>query len=117
DVVVTGERALADRASELNASAIVLCVSPLLGPRPWAGGHESDALITAWMGIPLRQASFDGGPVDSIYPIVTTLQGIWAAACAVAALIERERSGIGQLVTVAGDHGAMIAAAGALTFR
>src|SRR5581483_2577298 len=58
-----------------------------------------------------------GGPVDSIYPVVTTLQGIWAAACGVAALIERERSGLGEVVTVAGDHGAMIAAAGALTFR
>src|SRR5439155_14793996 len=31
--------------------------------------------------------------------------------------IDRERSGTGQVVTVAGDHGAMIAAAGALTFR
>jgi crotonobetainyl-CoA:carnitine CoA-transferase CaiB-like acyl-CoA transferase len=64
----------------------------------------------------LRQYSFYGGPVDSIYPVVTTLQGIWAAACATAALIERERSGEGQIVTVSGDHGAMIATAGALTF-
>jgi crotonobetainyl-CoA:carnitine CoA-transferase CaiB-like acyl-CoA transferase len=41
---------------------------------------------------------------------------VWAAASITAALIERERSGIGQAVTVAGAHGAMVAAAGALTF-
>jgi crotonobetainyl-CoA:carnitine CoA-transferase CaiB-like acyl-CoA transferase len=111
DVVVTGE------LLDAHERAVVLHVPPTLGPPPWAGGAESDALITAWYGIPLRQGSFDGGPVDSIYPVVTTLQGIWAAACAVAALIERERSGLGQSVTVSGDHGAMIAAAGALTFR
>src|SRR2546428_40011 len=112
DIVVTS-----DAVHDVEDHAVVLHMPPCLGEVPWAGGQESDALITAWYGIPLRQASFDGGPVDSIYPVVTTLQGIWAAACGVAALIERERSGTGQVVTVAGDHGAMIAAAGALTFR
>src|SRR5438270_5454281 len=89
DVVVT----TASTSGEVDPRLIVLHMPPCLGDIPWAGGRESDALITAWFGIPLRQASFDGGPVDSIYPVVTTLQGIWAAACAVSALIERERSG------------------------
>src|SRR5690349_16371045 len=75
---------------DVDERTVLLRVPPALSGAPWA--HESDALITAWYGIPLRQSSFDGGPVDSIYPVVTTLQGIWAAACGVAALIERERS-------------------------
>ena len=114
DFVFTRDAAAAHRA---NPSAIVVDVPPCLGEIPWPGGGESDALVTAWFGIPLRQMSFDGGPIDSIYPVVTTLQGICAAACAVAAAFERDRSGRGQVVTVAGDHGAMIAAAGALTFK
>jgi crotonobetainyl-CoA:carnitine CoA-transferase CaiB-like acyl-CoA transferase len=109
DIVVTS-----GDTPDVDDRTVLLRVPPALDA-PWS--HESDALITAWYGIPLRQGSFDGGPVDSIYPVVTTLQGIWAAACGVAALIERERSGLGQVVTVAGDHGAMVAAAGALTFR
>lgn len=118
DVVVTSAPAAItpERVNELNPAVVALHTPPTLGPVPWAGGRESDELITAWMGIPLRQASFDGGPIDSIYPVVTTIQGIWAAACAVAALVERERSGRGQIVTVSGEHGAMVAAAGALTF-
>ena len=54
-----------------------------------------------------RQSSFDGGPVHLVYPLALYEQGIWAAACGVAALIERQRSGLGQTVTVAGIHGAM----------
>src|SRR5439155_9370833 len=54
---------------------------------------------------------------DSIVPTTTIIQGVWGAACAVAALIERERSGCGQVVTVSGEHGAMVASAGAFTFR
>jgi crotonobetainyl-CoA:carnitine CoA-transferase CaiB-like acyl-CoA transferase len=114
DVVVTSD---ADRVHLLHPAAVVLHTPPCLGPTPWTGGNESDALISAWFGVPLRQGSFDGEPVDHIYPIVTTLQGIWAAACAVAALLERERSGRGQIVTVSGEHGVMIASAGALTFK
>jgi crotonobetainyl-CoA:carnitine CoA-transferase CaiB-like acyl-CoA transferase len=118
DIVVTSSAPRIDprRTVELNPTAIALHTPPTLGPAPWAGGGESDELVTAWMGIPLRQASFDGGPTDSIYPVVTTIQGVWAAACAVAALFERERSHRGQIVTVTGEHGAMIAAAGGLTF-
>ena len=46
-------------------------------------------MVSAMFGIALRQASFDGGPIDSIYPVVTTIQGVWAAGvrgrCAVRA--------------------------------
>ena len=103
-------------ARELNPALVVLVASPWIGEAPWAGGHESDAFLSAMFGVALRQASFDGGPIDSIYPVLTTIQGVWGAACAVAALLERETSGHGQTVTVSGEHGAMVAAGAGLTF-
>ncbi len=99
-----------------NAHTVVLHLPPYIGDG-WAGGAESEGLLTASMGIAMRQGSFDGGPIECIVPIATMLQGIWGAACAVAALLERETSGRGQVVTVSGEHGAMVASAGALTFR
>jgi crotonobetainyl-CoA:carnitine CoA-transferase CaiB-like acyl-CoA transferase len=114
DVIVTSQT---EHVISADASTVVLQVPPFLGKARWAGGAESDGMVGGFMGIALRQASFDGGPVDSICPTTTIIQGVWAAACAVAALYEREISGRGQTVTVSGEHGAMIAAAGALTFR
>ncbi len=118
DILVTSDAddALAQRARERNPAIVVLRTPPWLGEAPWAGGAASDAFVAAMFGLPLRQFSFDGGPVDVISPVITTIQGVWAAACGVAALLEREGSGCGQIVTVSGEHGAMVAAAGALTF-
>jgi crotonobetainyl-CoA:carnitine CoA-transferase CaiB-like acyl-CoA transferase len=116
DVFVTNDAALGASARSSNPALVVLHVPSWMGEAPWAGGHESDALVAAMFGVSLRQASFDGGPIDSIYPVHLTIQGVWAAACAVAALLERERSGDGQLVTVSGEHGAMVAAGAGLTF-
>lgn len=111
DVLVTdGE------PSQAHPALVVLHTPPWIGEAPWAGGHESDAFLSALFGVSLRQASFDGGPIDVIYPILVTIQGVWAAACAVAALLEREASGHGQIVTVSGEHGAMVAAGAGLTF-
>ncbi|HZT66459.1 MAG TPA: CoA transferase [Acidimicrobiales bacterium] len=99
-----------------NRRLVHLHVAPYTDDAPWAGGAESESLLGAAAGVALRQFSFDGGPVDDVYAHVLTVQGVWAAACAVAALHERESSGAGQAVTVSGLHGVMIAAAGALTF-
>ena len=74
----------------------------------WAGGLESHPLLSASAGSACRQTSFDGGPVDLVYPIPLYVQGMWAAAATVAALIERERSGFGQVVGVSGVHGVMV---------
>ena len=60
-----------------------------------------------------RQSSFDGGPIHLVYPFALYEQGVWAAACAVAALIERQPSGLGQTVTVAGIHGVLACSPGA----
>jgi crotonobetainyl-CoA:carnitine CoA-transferase CaiB-like acyl-CoA transferase len=116
DVLVTNDTALGPRAQSQNPALIVLETPAWIGPAPWAGGGESDAFLSAMFGVALRQASFEGGPIDVIYPVLTTIQGIWAAACAIAALHERQRSGHGQIVTASGEHGAMVAAGAGLTF-
>ena len=79
-----------------------------------AGGGESAELLSAALGISMRQSSFADAPVDPVYPHLLYEQGLWAAACAVSALVERERSGSGQDVTVSGAHAALVA--GSATF-
>lgn len=107
----------AEVACAANPRLVHLSTPPFLdGEAPWASGHESDPLVAAWAGTGLRQASVDDVPVESIYPHLTTVQGVWAAACAVAALIERERSGLGQAVVVGGLHGALVASGAAFNF-
>jgi crotonobetainyl-CoA:carnitine CoA-transferase CaiB-like acyl-CoA transferase len=101
--------ALAEQATARNPRLVYLLIPPYLDTAPWAGGRESNGLLSAAMGGSLRQSSHDGGPVDPVYPHVLYMQAIWAACCAVAALFERERSGLGQVVTVGGVHGAMAA--------
>lgn len=81
---------------------------------PWAGGAESHPLLSAYGGAALRQSSFQGGPIDLVYPFPLYVQGHFAAATAVAALIERLKSGRGQVVTVAGMHGVMLSCVGQL---
>lgn len=103
-------------ARQRHPRLIYLHTPPYFGVVPWAGGQESEPLLSAATGVALRQASFGGGPIDSIYPHLVMVQGMWAAATAVAALFERRRSGVGQTVTVGGVHGVMVAGAGALTF-
>ena len=92
-----------------NARLVYLSVPAYLDTTPWAGGHESNSLLSAAMGGSLRQSSHDGGPVDPVYPHLLYIQAIWAACCATAALVERQESGHGQVVTVGGVHGAMAA--------
>jgi crotonobetainyl-CoA:carnitine CoA-transferase CaiB-like acyl-CoA transferase len=79
---------------------------------PWAGGAESHPLLSAYGAAAWRQSSFGGGPIDLVYPFPLYVQGHWAAGSAVAALIERLRSGIGQVVTVSGMHGIMLSCVG-----
>jgi len=125
DVLVASgsRRALAARGLAPQAVAAahpaLVCVhtSPYLADAPWAGGGESHALLAAASGVAMRQASWDGGPIELVYPHVLYVQGAWAAACAVAALLERERSGAGQVVTVAGMHGVAITSSAPLVLE
>jgi crotonobetainyl-CoA:carnitine CoA-transferase CaiB-like acyl-CoA transferase len=121
DVCVSGggpgdlaARADAEAACQANPGLVYLEVLPFLGETPWAGGEESAGLLWALVGMALRQSSFDGGPIDPAFPYVLYLQGAWAAASAIAALIERQASGHGQIVTVGGVHAAMVASSASL---
>ena len=100
-----------------HARLLYLHLPPYLGEAPWAGGAESHALLAAAAGCAMRQASRDGGPIELVYPHSLYVQGAWAAACAVAALVERERSGVGQAVTVTGMHGVEVTSGGALVLE
>ncbi len=121
DVCVAGDQDAAlpaeaepEEACAANPGLVYLRVPPYLGRTPWADGGESAALLTAMAGLALRQSSFDGGPVDPAFPYVSYAHAIWAAAGAVAALVERQASGYGQQVTVGGVHATMIVATSAL---
>jgi crotonobetainyl-CoA:carnitine CoA-transferase CaiB-like acyl-CoA transferase len=103
-----------DAARRANPALVVLEVPPFLGDAPWAGEAESPGLLAAMTGVALRQSSFEGGPVEPVFPYLLYLQGGWAAAAGVAALIERESSGHGQVVTAGGVHAAMVASSASL---
>jgi crotonobetainyl-CoA:carnitine CoA-transferase CaiB-like acyl-CoA transferase len=99
--------------SQTYPGLVVLHAPPYtLADTPWAGGEESHPLLGALSGSACRQTSFDGGPIDLVYPIPLYVQAIWAAASTVAALIERQRSGFGQVVGVSGIHGVMVSCCG-----
>jgi crotonobetainyl-CoA:carnitine CoA-transferase CaiB-like acyl-CoA transferase len=121
DIVVRGggngpfEAAIdGDGAAAANPRLVFLDMPPFLGETPWAGAGESAALLWARCGMALRQSSFDGGPIDPVFPYVLYLQGVWAATAAIAALIERQTSGHGQVVTVGGVHAALVAGSGSM---
>src|SRR5579859_1413510 len=99
--------------SERYPRLIVLHMPPYSpAATPWVGDAESHPLLSAYGGAAWRQSSFDGGPIDLVYPFPLYVQGHWAAGTAVAALIERLRSGVGQVVTVSGMHGIMLSCVG-----
>lgn len=104
----------ADSLLRDNPRLILVVVSPYGRSTPWAGGRESHALLSAAAGVAWRQSSTDDGPIEIRTPFLLCIQGIWAAACAVAALIEREASGRGQTVQVTGLHSVLVTAAGVL---
>ena len=84
-------------------------------PRRGMAGTSSQGLLAAAGGVAWRQSSTDGGPIDSVFPHLLYVQGLWAAVCTVSALVEREKSGFGQSVTVTGINAVMEAAVGAYT--
>jgi crotonobetainyl-CoA:carnitine CoA-transferase CaiB-like acyl-CoA transferase len=103
-------------AATANTRLILLRMPPYLADgAPWAGGGESNALLSAHAGVSWRQACEDGAPVESVYPHLLYVQAAWAAACTAAALVERERSGWGQEVTVTGVNAVMEACVSSLT--
>jgi crotonobetainyl-CoA:carnitine CoA-transferase CaiB-like acyl-CoA transferase len=105
-------------AGAANARLIVTRMPPYLADgAPWACGGESDALLAAHAGVTWRQACEDGAPVEPVYPHMLYVQAAWAAACTLACLVERERSGWGQEVTVTGVNAVMEACVSSLTIN
>jgi crotonobetainyl-CoA:carnitine CoA-transferase CaiB-like acyl-CoA transferase len=95
---------------------LVLVETPAYaGEAPWHGGAESHGLLAAALGVAWRQSSHDGGPVEPVAHHLLQVHGAWAAVCAVAALVERARSGFGQLVSVSGVQAVMEASIGSLS--
>jgi len=103
-----------DEATLLRESPrlVIVETSVYPGGAPWSGGRESHALLSALVGVAWRQSSFDGGPVESVARFLLQVHGVWGTVATVAALLERERSGFGQLVRVTGAHAAMEANVG-----
>ncbi|MFN8523000.1 MAG: CoA transferase [Chloroflexota bacterium] len=113
DVCITPHLAAIGDAARSNPGLVVLFMPPYTAEgAPWAGGEERPELLSAVTGLARRQSSFDGGPIEMVYPLALYQQGVWAAACGVAALIERQRSGLGQVVTVSGVHAALATSPG-----
>jgi crotonobetainyl-CoA:carnitine CoA-transferase CaiB-like acyl-CoA transferase len=88
---------------------------PYAGEAPWYGAAESHSLLSAALGVAWRQSSYDGGPVEPVAQFLLQVHGAWAAVCTVAALVERERSGFGQLVSVSGAQAVMEASIGSFS--
>lgn len=114
DVLITNEAS--PSASAGNPRLVHLVVPAYLAGAPWPSTVESEGLLAAVMGTAARQGSVGGGPVDGVVPVLSIVHGVWAATATLAALIERERSALGQVVTVAGAHAAMVSSSVALNF-
>jgi crotonobetainyl-CoA:carnitine CoA-transferase CaiB-like acyl-CoA transferase len=123
DLVIGDSRSLAEFGltnPDFGASAprvVLLRVDPYEADPPWCTDRESPDLVMAASGLALVQSSTHGTPVHLVSPVLSYVHGIWASACAVAALIERERSGLGQVVAVNGMHGFLVAGTMMIAFN
>lgn len=70
--------------------------------------YTRDRMVSADYGAARRQTSFSGGPVDEVYPFLSSMQGAWGATCGLAALVDRAYHGRGQRVVVDPLHGSMV---------
>ena len=76
---------------------------------PWARETESPDLVFASLGHAWSQASYSDVPVDCVYPLSSIMQGIWAAAVAVAALAGNARGTLGpRSYIVGGAHAGVL---------
>jgi crotonobetainyl-CoA:carnitine CoA-transferase CaiB-like acyl-CoA transferase len=99
-----------------RAPALVLTVAaPYDGHTPRSPTVESNGLLAAALGVAWRQSSFTGVPIESVFPHLLYVHGVLASLCTVAALVERQRSGFGQTVTVTGANAVMHAQPAALS--
>lgn len=106
---------LSTRGVAPTRGAVWVVVSPyLLGDTPWAREKESASMLYAALGHAWNQGSYEGVPVDCVYPIPLYVQGLWAAAVAVAAMVGRARGWRTEgAFSIGGAHAAVLASPGA----
>ncbi len=108
DVVVVGDAPACRKEHRLDYESIRSLNPALIGLylppfgsagmlADMAGGEE---LAAALSGVTGSQWARSGNPVATIFPVVSYATGVLGATAAVAALIARQRSGLGQAVEV-----------------
>jgi crotonobetainyl-CoA:carnitine CoA-transferase CaiB-like acyl-CoA transferase len=108
DVIITGDtpgqckalRVDYESVSHLNRAAIGLYLPPFGGAGSLADMEGGEELAAALSGINGSQWARSGDPVATIFPVVSYATGVLGAIGATAALIARDRSGVGQAVEV-----------------
>jgi crotonobetainyl-CoA:carnitine CoA-transferase CaiB-like acyl-CoA transferase len=71
----------------------------------WSRIPPHHSLLTALTGVAFRQGADADQPVHLVLPVLWYGQGVLGASAIGAALLERQKSGRGQAVTVSGLHG------------
>ncbi|MGI8925361.1 MAG: CoA transferase [Tepidiformaceae bacterium] len=98
-----------------NASLIHAWLPPYGVSGRWSQLPPDDGLLMALSGCSFLQPSFAGTPVHLVTPQLSYAHAAIAANAIAAALIERQRSGLGQAVTVSGLNAvAAVQSAGAI---
>jgi crotonobetainyl-CoA:carnitine CoA-transferase CaiB-like acyl-CoA transferase len=98
---------------ELNPAAVYLAVPPYGERGPMVDRPASPALLAAANGTMAGQDSYSGDPVYLVLPLAAYGTAGLAATAAAAALLARERWGVGQMVEVSQLAGSLAIQVGA----
>jgi crotonobetainyl-CoA:carnitine CoA-transferase CaiB-like acyl-CoA transferase len=108
DVVITGDTPARCRAvgvdypsiQRVNPAVIGLYLPPFGSAAPLADLEGGEELAAALSGVTGSQWARSGDPVATIFPVVSYATGVLGAIAATAALLARDRAGVGQAVEV-----------------
>ncbi len=82
--------------AERNPALVYVSVTPFGQEGPWAGSAASDLTLSAAGGLLNHQGDKDRPPIPVGFPEAANHGAVTAAADTIAALYERDRSGLGQ---------------------
>src|SRR5579871_6720941 len=108
DVAITGDTPARCRAvgvdypsiQRVNPAVIGLYLPPFGSAAPLADLEGGEELAAALSGVTGSQWARSGDPVATIFPVVSYATGVLGAIAATAALLARDRAGVGQAVEV-----------------